>query len=484
MKVAGMKRFCLKFHKSPDTAVVAQKTNGVNNLPPMPMPPRSAPVVETVTEDDVARGWRVESVATNEPVSYTMPSNAVYVGNWHVHGARSSFGKNVIDFGSAGTPRPTSWSFPLGTNDAAFSSFWYFVDGRIRPRPKDTTREICAVGVPMSAVPGQSRLWAMAEDDDSRVLTWENLFLGGDTNAPVNAQIRLFANGDFTTRSNEVETVCRRVNPDDWDGDGLANAKDENPLEYDGDFFGVANAMPTNANLDAYYQLDVAAAGALDFATIRITCDGPSDLGDHVVIARTNQVCHVPLLAGATYAVESDLPIAYSAVSSEYAHIITNSVTNLTVSLPLEFSVERIQTRDGGGTSNYAVRSSPINVCPDVSAVTGGCCTVTGGESCFSWSCSENCRCSGGGHSLVVSVTWGGYGLVFPAAAGCPCSHIAEHDENGASVRVSFTNEVVVFENAYTNAPGDVVSRRSTSTVLSCKARNSQALRSSLSEML
>ena len=32
--------------------------------------------------------------------------------------------------------------------------------------------------------------------------------------------------------------------------------------------------------------------GALDFATIRVTCDEPSDLGDHVIIARTNQVCH------------------------------------------------------------------------------------------------------------------------------------------------------------------------------------------------
>ena len=30
-------------------ALRAQKTNGVNNLPPMPMPPRSAPVVATVT---------------------------------------------------------------------------------------------------------------------------------------------------------------------------------------------------------------------------------------------------------------------------------------------------------------------------------------------------------------------------------------------------------------------------------------------------
>ena len=131
------------------TGIVAQKTNGVNNLPPMPL--RSAPVVETVSEDDVARGWRVECVTTNETISYTMPSNAVYVSNWHVHGARSSFGNNVVNLGSAGTPRPTGWTFPLGTNSAAFSSFWYFVDGRIRPKPKDAAREICAVGVPMSA---------------------------------------------------------------------------------------------------------------------------------------------------------------------------------------------------------------------------------------------------------------------------------------------------------------------------------------------
>ena len=133
------------------------------------------------------------------------------------------------------------------------------------------------------------------------------------------------------------------------------------------------------ASTTLHFQLSTLHSfGALDFATIRITCDGPSDLGDHVIIARTNQVCHVPLLAGATYAVESDLPIAYSAVSSEHAHIVTNSITNLTASLPLEFSVERIQMRDGSGASNYGVRSLPINVYPDVSAVTGGCCTVTG----------------------------------------------------------------------------------------------------------
>jgi hypothetical protein len=37
------------------------------------------------------------------------------------------------------------------------------------------------------------------------------------------------------TRSNEVETVYRRVNPDDWDGDGIANERDANPTICDGD---------------------------------------------------------------------------------------------------------------------------------------------------------------------------------------------------------------------------------------------------------
>ena len=151
----------------------------------------------------------------------------------------------------------------------------------------------------------------------------------------------LFPDGDSIARSNDVETAYRRVNPDDWDDDGIANERDLNPLFCDGDFFGVANALPTNANPDAHYLLDMSATGAFGVATIRVTCDGPSDLGDHLVIARTNQVCHIPLLAGATYAVESDLPIDYSAVSTEYAEIVTNAENRLTVSLPLELSLVR-----------------------------------------------------------------------------------------------------------------------------------------------
>ena len=84
------------------TSITAQKTNNVNNLPPQQMMAGGwvsqtgltglggvgnlvnlvNPVQTTV--GDIARGWRVEFVATNENLSYEMPTNAATVGNWHV----------------------------------------------------------------------------------------------------------------------------------------------------------------------------------------------------------------------------------------------------------------------------------------------------------------------------------------------------------------------------------------------------------------
>ena len=400
------------------------------------------------TIEDVARGWRIESVTTNAAVSYAMPTNATIAGNFHVHGAASSFGNNRIDFGD--------FAFPIGTNNAAFSTFWYFVDGRIRPTPRDAAREICAVGAPMSAVPGQSRLWTAEEPDGARVITWDNFFLGGDTNCPVNAQIRLYANGDFTTRSNDVETVCRRVNPDDWDDDGLANVRDADPLVCDGDFFGVANALPTNANPDAYYWLDLSVTGLLGVATVRVTCDGPSDLGDHVIIARTNQVFHVPLLAGATYAVESDLPIDYSSVSSEYAEIVTNAENRLAVSLPLELTFELVQMH--GGSDSYIPHTSPVDVGPRISNITGGCCSCVTNDLGFSWFCSEGCNCSGRWHNLEASAMWGGYNRAFAWSGWCPCIWHDEGGQNEDAPRLVLAMPRTLFTNGDGGAePSDVV---------------------------
>jgi len=39
------------------------------------------------------------------------------------------------------------------------------------------------------------------------------------------------------------EAVCRRINPDDWDGDGILNDQDADPMACDGDFFGPANVV-------------------------------------------------------------------------------------------------------------------------------------------------------------------------------------------------------------------------------------------------
>jgi len=401
-----------------------------------------------VAVEDIARGWRVESVTTNAAISYAMPSNATLVGNWHVHGAASSFGNNVVDFGvmrTSGTLVPTNWAFPLGTNDEAISSFWYFVDGRIRPTPRDAAREICVVGAAMSAVPGRSRLWTAEEPDGSRVITWENYFLCRDMNCPVNAQILLFPNGDFTTRSNDVETVYRRVNPDDWDGDGLHNERDANPLSYDGDYFGVPNPLPTNANPKAYYWLDLCATGLLDCASIRVACDGPSDLGDHMIIARTNQVCHIPLLVGATYAVESDLPIAFSAVSSEYAEVCTNDETSLSVTLPLDISFERVATR--GGTDNYVAHTSPIEVGPRILDVSGGCCSCETNALGFAWTCSESCHCGGGRHDISTMATWGGYSRPFIWYGWCPCIWHDEGSQYGQSPRLVLDMPRTLFTN-------------------------------------
>ena len=474
------------------------KTNNVNNLPPQmthgggsfetgftgltglsaallyqPSSPNPVNLVNPVqnqspvqtTIEDISRGYRQVCVTTNENVSYTMPTGAAIVGNWHKRGTFSEWMR--LDLGG--------FAFPLGTNETAYSAFSVFNDGKIRPTPRDDAHEICAVGVSMLAMQGASRFWVAECDDGSKLLTWENLFLNADTNTPVNAQIQLYPNGGFATRSNDVETVYERINPHDWDGDGKENGTDANPTVCDGDFFGVANALPTNANPDAYYWLDISVTGVLGVASISITCDGPSDLGDHAIIARTNEVCHVPLLAGATYDVESNLPISLSTVSSEYATIETNSERSLTVTLPLEFSFERIQMRGAMDAVNYGVSSSPINVFPSVVSCSGGCCSLQVVDGALRWVCSPTCTCGGADHLLDSTVRWEGYSTSFFGYAACGCGDdapdpVPQSGPYAASVSVGFSKNAVIFEDGYLDQPGRFVPRRSSATALTIHA--------------
>lgn len=415
------------------TDIVAQKTNGVNNLPPQQMMQGGGSfqtgltgltglsgigslvnLVNSVqtTSEDIARGWRIESVTTNDSFSYEMPTNAMLVGNWHVHGASSSFGNNRIDFGD--------WSFPLGTNDESFSSFWYFVDGRIRPAPRDAAHEICALGSPMSAVPGQSRLWTATGSEDSRILTWENFFLGGDTNAPVSAQIELFGTGDFVVRSNGVETVCRRVNPDDWDDDGIENDRDANPLFCDGDFFGPANILPEGANSNAYCTVSLVVYGP--DALVAFQGDGPSSYPDPSFIARHGVTNDVFILIGKTYTVSSDWPVEIVGSSDpETEAWRMRGVAHQThVRCPVSISAG-----DGNPFDMYV---SPTDLGGAFSWIPTGCgCILSGSGTTFAWSCSTNCTCCG--TSADGMYVYEGYCL---PATSCLCG--CYYDGEGSTV--------------------------------------------------
>ena len=209
----------------------------------------------TVTPEDIVRGWQLWEVRTNCNVSYTMPEGAALASNWWVRGAFEdcsivrlgdcSIGGYVSQSNNLNNPNNQTMSFPFGTNE--YDSVWAFTWGKIRFELGNTNTEIVAVGAPMSAVPYRSRLWSAADTNRARVVTWENFVLGRERlSAPagesaggtVNAQIELRSTGDFITRSNEVETVYRRIDDSDWDGDGILNWSDWNPYWYDGDYTG------------------------------------------------------------------------------------------------------------------------------------------------------------------------------------------------------------------------------------------------------
>ena len=232
---------------------------GETNAPPMMLMmamPFSGDQPPTVTPEDIARGWQLWEVRTNCNISYTMPEDATLATNWWVRGAYEDV--NPFDF--------SSWRFPFSTNE--YSSLWAFTWGKVRFALGNTNTEIVAVGAPMSAVPYRSRLWS-AETTNSTLITWEDFTLGRHqltTNnqqlTTLSAQIELRTTGDFVTRSNEVETVYRRVDEFDWDGDGIPNWSDWDPYWYDGDCTGqedwwaaYVNEMVGTGLENGYYKL-------------------------------------------------------------------------------------------------------------------------------------------------------------------------------------------------------------------------------------
>ena len=437
--------------------VQAQKQSGSTNEPPLNAPgpgggllggmhvgPVLRPLPQlrliggggsaNVSAEDVARGYRMVCETNDACHAYAMPTNAAFLGNAHIRGAASGFGMNVVDFGA--------WSFPFGSNGVLRSRLWWFPDGRVRALPHDAADEISAGVEGALAVQGESRLWWAEGEDDCRVLTWEGVFAGGDTNAAVNLQVVLGGGDWFETWSNDVGRVYARLDPDDWDGDGLDNAIDALPTASDGDCFGtgvgwlnancgevlsasadtngeIVVAWHTNSNENAYYWLQFTATR--DRTRVTIECDGPSNLGDMVVIANSNQVCRVPLLIGARYHVRASPPVDDVSVSDPEAFVsYLRSVGEFYVERPIELYF--------AGDDDSGTISSDPDIGVVIGAITGNCCEVSFNAYTYTWTCCASCHCTGYGQNWNVTATWEGYSKLFQWLAQCDCQ--AENESN------------------------------------------------------
>ena len=135
--------------------------------------------------------------------------------------------------------------------------------------------------------------------------------LGGYASPFLNAQIELRRNGDFVTRSNNVERVYRRViepnpigpgNPEDPDNPGMPVCP-----------YGPVQDLSVIQETNAYCWVDIVVNNA--DARVRFEGDGASNLSDPSFAAKAGETNHVVILIGKTYKVTCDMPFTVVAKS-------------------------------------------------------------------------------------------------------------------------------------------------------------------------
>ena len=385
-----------------------------------------------------------------------MPANGIRYDRWWNHGAY----ENVFKLGLGGM------AFPFG--DELLDSLWAYSWGMAGAHLGDASNKLVATGVPMSAAPGISRFWNVDATNGAKLLTWENFFLDRDTTMPVSAQLELYPNGDFIARSNNVERLYRRVNPDDWDDDGIPNDEDDEPLIASEPAFGPHQELPPDANTNAYYWVDIVVSNASSIVTF--TGDGASALPDPSFIARPGETNRVTLLIGKVYNVTSRMPISCVGRSSAEIEVWQESPTRLSFLWPV--TLEAVAMRDG--------LSFAMTVTPDclggIFVWTNSCCSISSSGWTFTYSCNGTCHCTG--CCALGCYTYESFSL--PASGGsCGCSAAGgpwstdEIDDDGPYVggaSATFSKSVVIFEDSYESAPDVWVGRHSTTTELHCVA--------------
>ena len=417
--------------------------------------------------------FSLEQVITNNSYSYSMPASAVRYPNWWMRGGYEDVFK--LELGD--------WRFPLGTNLVDY--LWVYIWGKVRPRLKATELEIAAVDSPMSAVPQVSEFWHADGTNGSKILTWHNFFVGriplsesngsqsncltqspqSSLSSPlcVSAQLELFANGDYIARSNLVERYYKRINPDDWDDDGIPNIVDANPEGNDGENFGPDNDLPEGADSNNYCWVEVAVSNANSLVTF--IGDRPSNLPDPCFIAKAGESYAVNLLIGKTYRVTSVQPITCTAKSSDDIIVDQEDERSMTIVYPVSYEI----------VDNARSLARQVKLTPPLVGMytwnTNTCCETEKRDGPYIPSCAPDCTCEGGCDTGGFTFSYEGYSLDF-GGVECGCTPNEEDDDemDPASVEVSFSKRAIIYEEAYETAPGVTVPLRSTGSVLMCRA--------------
>ena len=363
-----------------------------------------------------------------------------------------------------------------------------------------------------------SSFWHATTPSNTLVVSWiGGLYARSHTNL-VDFQAEIFNDGSFDYRYADRTEHFAASLPFDFDGDGLENSVDPDPLTAGPDAHGtnaewyntvcsnvleavasgstgttgilpVGNGgtgttgiLPVDGdsvlswraevNSNAYYFVDVVAERGP--APIYFTGDRDSRLGNPVVVALAGVTNRVPLLIGVDYAVTSDTPFTVS-FPIDYIHptVTTNGVADYNVYWPLNFVFTESLTEsnrvytvtvkpyDPGGVLTWegvGMRSGASSGCGC------GCLSCMGYSASFS--CSSICTC----HGECKAVGRYAFETALFAVTGgvCRCgfddpyeSGTGTETDNAPRLSVSFSRQAVIFEDAYEDEPGVTKPRRS-----------------------
>ena len=311
-------------------AIVYGSTKAPINTPPRlsaPRRTRSMPAQPQFTAEEIAAGYVLWRVGTNETWSFVAPTNAAFAAKWSLRGAADDTA--------------------LITNEAASVLMDTFGGAQIDGRTYNAADFQMAV-LPMANWPllgqGQSAAWVANAPCRSLFVTWQNVLAGRDLASPASVQLELLSEGDYICRydwslagGNESNVTSRsyyRIRPDDLeepdrdgdgvptatevmelhtdpgladsDGDGIGDGSDPFPLDPDSNGDGVPDGMTASE----YWSHPLWTGGQpWDVSCVAISLNEPVApparavlvVGDLPIILTTNAVYRLRLEHGVKY---------------------------------------------------------------------------------------------------------------------------------------------------------------------------------------